>query len=130
MSRLIVFVVVGGLVVVSSALAPRAVAAPVPTHLMPKEPPCAYPLTVGTTWVYETDAGTDVTIAIAKVETKESEKIITTEWVHAEGKRTPHMVLAVSDKGVFLVAEGGSTYSKPWCIWKLPYAANETWATG
>ena len=121
------------LVVVVVALACVAVgvenlaAAPVPKHLMPKDPPFNYPATVGTTWVYDC-GGREETLTISKVEAKDGAKLITTEYVGAGGNRH-HMTLSVGAAGVFLVAEGGSTYPTPWCIFKLPHKEGDTWKT-
>jgi hypothetical protein len=94
---------------------------------MPKEPPCFYPTAVGTTWVYDCRVGEE-TITISKVEDKDGGKLITTEYVR-NGMRSHHMTQHVTPKGVFLVAEHGSTYAKPWCICKLPHKEGETWQT-
>ena len=104
-------------------------AAPVPTHLMPKEPPCFYPTAVGTTWVYDCGGGRTETWALAKVEEKHGAKLLTTEFVLADGTRSHHMTLSVGDKGVYLVAERGATYEKPWCICKLPHKEGDAWQT-
>jgi hypothetical protein len=103
-------------------------AAPVPKHLMPKDPPFNYPATVGSTWVYEFPNGREETIQIAKVEEKDGAKLITTEYVGAGGNRH-HMTQSFSSAGVFLVAEGGRTYPTPWCIFKLPHKEGDTWKT-
>jgi hypothetical protein len=102
-------------------------AAPVPTHLMPKEPPCFYPTEVGTTWVYD-HGDAEETITISEVEDKDGGKLITTEYVRANG-RSHHMTQLVTAKGVFLVAEHGRTYPMPWCIFKLPHKVGDTWKT-
>ncbi len=104
-------------------------AAPVPTHLMPKEPPCFYPTAVGTTWVYDR-GNSEETITISKVENKDGGKLITTEYIKAGGQqRSHHMTQLVTAEGVFLVAEHGNTYAKPWCIFKLPHKEGDTWET-
>ncbi len=101
-------------------------AAPVPKHLMPKDPPFAVPTRVGTKWLYDRQ-GTDVTLIITKVEDKDGAKLVTTEWVGEGGKHTPHMVVSVSEKGLFLLAECGEPYDTPWCIFKLPHREGEVW---
>jgi hypothetical protein len=103
-------------------------AAPVPRHLMPKEPPCFFPTAVGTTWVYDY-GNSEETIVIAKVEDKDGGKLITTEYAPEGGQRSHHMTQHVSEKGVFLVAEQGRTYPKPWCLCKLPHRVGDTWGT-
>ena len=54
---------------------------------------------------------------------------MTTEFVLEGGGRTPHMVQAVSGKGVFLVAEGGQEYDAPWCRVMLPHREWQAWET-
>lgn len=91
------------LLLIPLALAP---AAPVPFHLMPKDPPLAFPTKVGTTWVYEGNGGTQ-TITISEVtEEKDGAKLVTTERVLEDGKRAPHMVRRISGAGVFILSEG------------------------
>jgi hypothetical protein len=107
---------------------PVLVAAPVPAHLMPRDPPLGFPTRVGTTWVYEGNYGKR-TIVISAKEEKGEYTLVTTEWVDDAGKRTPHMVTRVSVEGVFLVAEGGQKYENPWCILKLPHREGQTWET-
>ena len=41
------------LTIVGLAVAIPLAGAPVPTHLMPKDPPLAFPTCVGTKWVYD-----------------------------------------------------------------------------
>jgi hypothetical protein len=104
-------------------------AAPVPTHLMPRDPPLTFPTSVGTTWVYEgVDSERTVTITAVEVE-DDGSKLVTTEYVGNDGKRTPEHVLRVSSAGVFLVSERGQPYVKPWCTLKLPYHEGQTWET-
>jgi hypothetical protein len=57
-----------------------APAAPVPKHLMPKDPPLTFPTTVGTKWVYELPNGSEQTIVISEVkEEKDGAKVVTME---------------------------------------------------
>lgn len=107
----------------------HAQAAPVPKHLMPKELAFSHPTTVGTTWVYDLGSGLEDTITISKVEVKDGEQLITTEHILADGRRTPHMVVSVSEKGIFLVTEGGAPYDAPWCLCQLPHREGQSWET-
>lgn len=116
------------LAVVSAAVTIPALAAPVPKHLMPKDPPLPFPTTVGTTWVYVGSSG-EQTIVISAVEDKDGAKLVTTEYVSADGKRSPHMVQYVSEKGLFLVAERGKKYDSSWCILKWPHREGDAWET-
>jgi hypothetical protein len=117
---------VSALLLISFAVAP---AAPVPTHLMPKDPPLAFPTRVGTTWVYDGAYG-KLTIVISAVkEAKDGAKLVTTEIVGEDGKRTPHMVQRISAAGIFVVSEAGENYTEPWCFLKLPHRPGRTWET-
>jgi hypothetical protein len=114
------------LAVVCAAFAVPAFAAPVPKHLM-KDPPLSFPTAVGTKWVYEGDFG-EHTQVISKVEDKGGAKIVTTEHVLADGKRSPHMVQSISEQGVYLIAERGVAYEEPWLMVKLPHRDGQTWS--
>src|SRR5579872_908435 len=70
---------------------PLVLAAPVPAHLMPKEPPLAFPTRPGTTWVYEGIDDERTVVISAVKELKDGSKLVTTENVGADGKRTPDM---------------------------------------
>jgi hypothetical protein len=104
-------------------------AAPVPTHLMPRDPPLNFPTTVGTKWVYQLAGGGEQTIVISEVkEEKDGSKLVTTEYV-ADGKRTPHQVKRVSTQGVFVLVDSGQKFEEPLCIVKLPHREGRTWET-
>lgn len=103
-----------------------AVAAPVPTHLFPKDPPLAFPTRVGTTWVYEGTSGKQ-TLVISEVKEKDGAKLVTTVWVSEDGKRTPNMVQLINETGVYIVSEDGEKHKEPWLFVKLPYREGQTW---
>jgi len=105
-----------------------APAAPIPKHLMPKEPAFAFPTKVGTTWVYEM-GGKDKTLVISESEDAREGKRVTTEWVEPDGKRSPHMVRLVTTKGIFLVEEVGEKCEAPVCQMKSPHREGESWKT-
>ncbi|HEY1191208.1 MAG TPA: hypothetical protein VGE74_26470 [Gemmata sp.] len=100
-----------------------------PKHLMPKGDGFNFPAVVGTTWVYEENGTNEVTLTISKVETKDGAKLVTAERVEVNGVRKHYMTWSVSEKGIFLVSELGSTYPVPWCICKLPHKEGDTWKT-
>jgi hypothetical protein len=105
-----------------------APAAPVPKHLLPKEPSFTFPTRVGTKWVYECYS-IEVTIVISEVkEQSDGSKLVTTEFVCGE-ERTPHQVMRVSAAGVFLLADGAEQYDEPWLIWQLPHREGQSWTT-
>jgi hypothetical protein len=121
MSRLLA--ALGCLAAISAVLA-----APVPTHLMPKDPPFTFPTRVGTKWVYEGNSGKR-TIEITEVKEEDGAALVTTERVEEDGTRTPYMLTRVSAAGVFLVAERGTKYIRPWCMFKRPHRQGQTWET-
>jgi hypothetical protein len=109
------------------ALASGGPAAPVPTHLMPREPPLIFPTTVGTKWVYELAGGRELTIVISAVkEEKDGSRVITMEYVE-DGKRTPYQVRRVSKQGIFVLVDGTQKYEEPLCIIRLPHREGQTW---
>jgi hypothetical protein len=113
------------------AAIPVVLAAPVPTHLMPQDtpPPLDFPTARGTTWVYEGDYGKRTVVVTEVQEEKDGAKLVTTEKIGADGKRTPYLVTRISAEGVFVVAEGRRKYDEPWCILKLPHRPGRTWQT-
>jgi hypothetical protein len=109
-------------------LASFAPTAPVPKHLMPKDPPLTFPTAVGTKWVYEIPNGGEQTIVISAVkEEKDGAKVVTMEYVDA-GKRNPYQVRRVSSQGVFVLADSGREYVEPLCIVRFPHREGNTWA--
>lgn len=121
--------VVLGLALVLAPGAGRTPAAPVPKHLMPKDPPpLIYPTAVGTTWVYAANGG-EVTIVASKVEDADGGKRITLDRLNADNTRTHHMTMLVSAKGMYLAVELNDPYDAPWCMLQLPHVAGQTWDT-
>jgi hypothetical protein len=112
-----------------AALVSFVPAAPVPTHLMPRDPPLTFPTTVGTKWVYELPSGREQTIVISEVkEEKDGSRVVTMEYVE-DGKRTPYQVRRVSNRGIFVLVEGAQKYEQPLCIVGLPHREGRTWET-
>jgi hypothetical protein len=94
---------------------------------VPKDPPLTFPTSVGTTWVYERKS-VEETIVISEVkEERDGAKRVTTEKVEKGGKRTPHAVMSISARGVFVVSEVGEVYDSPWCLLKLPHRPGQSW---
>lgn len=111
------------------AIVSFAFAAPVPTHLMPRDPPLNFPTTVGTKWVYKLANGGEQTIVISAVkEEKDGSKLVTTEYVE-DGKRTPHQVKRVSTQGVFVLVDGEQKFEEPLCLVRFPHREGRTWET-
>src|SRR5262245_56167456 len=93
------------LAVVCAASAIRAFAAPVPTHLMPKDQPIPFPTRVGTTWVYEV-SGSEHTRVITDSKEKDGATLVTSEWRDAQGNKISEVVWSITAKGVFVVSSG------------------------
>lgn len=102
--------------------------APVPRHLMPKNPPYPFPTRVGTTWVYETPGG-ERTLAITDVKEQDGGVLVTTEMLHDAGKRSLYTVQLITPTGVYRVAEYGGAYEKPWLYLKFPARDGDSWRT-
>jgi hypothetical protein len=111
-------------------------AAPVPTHLMPRDPPLTFPTAVGTKWVYELPGGREQTIVISEMkEEKDGAKVVTMEYVE-NGKRAPYQVRRISNQGIFVLVDGGQKFEEPLCIVSSLIATGRrgkrtigTWAT-
>jgi len=110
----------------AASLATIAPAAPVPTHLMSKDPPFAFPTKIGTTWIYEVGKE-EKTLVISRSEDEPRGKLVTTEWVDSDGNRTPQQVSLVTTKGMFMIAEEGENYDQPWCLLKFPHIKGQSW---
>ena len=113
-------------ITIAVSVATIAPAAPVPTHLMPSVPPLAIPTKLGTTWVYDHD-GEEKTLVISRSEEVETGRLVTTEWLGADGTRTPYWVMSVTKDDVRLVAQLGEMNDAPWCFIKLPHRSGKTW---
>jgi hypothetical protein len=102
-------------------------AAPVPTHLMPKNPPLYHPVQKGARWVYEGGAGAG-TFAVTAVEKdeKSGEHLVTIAKVSKDGKESRHQKLAVSRRGL-LWLENPSRFDEPVWLLKLPARAGDSW---
>ena len=108
-------------------------AAPVPTHLMPKEAPTFFPAVVGTRWVYQ-DAAGDHTWVVSRVEKKDDTRLITVNAT-SSGDKTPRVLtFGRSQEEVFLV--GGSpffvqhaevAYQRPWLLLPTPHKVGDRW---
>ena len=109
-------------------LAAFAQSAPVPKHLMPKDPLLDHPTAVGTKWVYESGR-IEETLVLTKAERKDGAVLVTIECVTAPGMTRPYQKVLVNDKGWFVTEEGGEAYDTPWCVLKLPHQAGQKWGT-
>jgi hypothetical protein len=116
---------------VGVALAAGLSAAPVPTHIFPKDPPAFFPTAVGTKWVYQTADG-DHTWVITRVEKEDGARVVTiTDEV--AGKETRTLKIAVSESGIRVLS--GSHIFPLWrgelycsqLLLNLPHAEGDSW---
>jgi hypothetical protein len=105
-----------------------APAAPVPTHLMPKEPPAYFPTTVGTEWVY-TEKGYETKLTITKVRPVEKGVLIFVEQVVEPGRTFPNYTMLVSRSGLAMTEVAGQAYAPHWELLRLPYRPLDRWET-
>jgi hypothetical protein len=111
--------------VVAAATAP---AAPVPTHLMPKDPPLYFPTTVGARWVYEANKAT-TELVVTRAERVDGGTLVTVECEQGNGKTTPYHKILVSRSGLAMTEEGGEGYVPYWELLRLPHRASERWTS-
>ena len=122
MSRLIV-----GLTVLAALAGASTTAAPVPVHLMPKEPLLYYATEMGTKWVYTvTPASTDdrphqITEAIVESEEVPGGTIVTIE--ETLGKPYISKKIVVSSCGLYLTWNAHGEHRPYACELKLPQRA-------
>ena len=74
-------------------------AAPVPTHIMPKDDPVCYPLRVGDRSVFQAGEH-EIVYTVTKVEKVESGTRVTNEVFYGEQKITRISIVIVSPRGV------------------------------
>lgn len=109
---------------VVAALA-SAPAAPVPTHLM-TDPPLYFPITVGTTWVYDED-GAVVTRVVTAVEVTGDTWAVAYAVRHPDGTTTPDGKFAVSRTGLTRLEQGATRCDPPVAAVRLPYRVGDEW---
>ncbi|MBP3956289.1 hypothetical protein J8F10_13445 [Gemmata sp. G18] len=110
---------------VVTALIGLAPAAPVPAHLMPKEP-LYYATQKGTRWVYVNQNVESVYEATDVKPTKQGGSIVTIELVH-DGKKTPNQKLDVSPRGIFRIEVNGNARGQPMCLLRCPAELDKEW---
>jgi hypothetical protein len=91
-----------------------------------------FPITVGTRWVYEEQPKAGKTKqrieVITAVEEKDGAKIVSVRR-EDDGTEAKLRRIVVSNKGLFVLEDGGSRADPPMCILKLPAAAGTKWAS-
>lgn len=101
------------------------IAAPVPRHLFPKDPPLYFPTKVGTKWVYAEDEG-EKTLVVEAVEPGRGGLVVTVARVDGE-KRTPYEKVAVSPGGLVRLEMHGEKLDPPLVLLKAPPKAGDAW---
>jgi hypothetical protein len=96
-----------------------------------------FPLTEGTTWTYKVTGGKEgkpVVIKVAgfeKVKVKDGDKVNEEVCARLETRRDDVLVatelFTVRKDGVFRVAFGGTQFSSPVCLIKIPVTKGEEW---
>jgi hypothetical protein len=121
----------GPLALVGISFAGGLSAAPVPTHLFPKDPPMFFPTAVGTRWVYQATDG-DHTWVVTRVEKEDGARVVTITD-EAAGKETRTLKVAVSETGIRLLS--GSHFLPLWrgqvyyshLLLNLPHDEGDSW---
>ncbi len=113
-------------VLLALLLCGSAVAAPVPTHLIPPTPPIYYPTAVGTKLVYARN-GVIETRVIKKVELKEGSRYITTVTRSDDGIERPFHLVRLNPTGVFILESSGLKHPAPFELIRTPFKAGIRW---
>jgi len=108
---------------------PFAPAAPVPTHLLPKDPPLFQPIRKGAEWVYE-GGGRTFTLSVTATERDEKSEatVITISQPLKGGKEVRVQKLAVSRRGILWLENSSGSYDTPYWLLKAPVRPKEEWA--
>jgi hypothetical protein len=101
--------------------------APVPAHLMPKDP-AYFPTAVGTVWVY-TQPEYEMKLVVTKAEKAGEGTLVSVENVVAAGKTLPIHKVLVSRTGLAWAEEAGEAYTPPVGLLRLPHRPADVWRT-
>lgn len=124
MSRLLLVLAIFALLL---TLAP---AAPVPTHLIPTDPPLRHPAAVGSRWVYERSGQKDeLVLTVTAAETKGRVTTVHVGLVVGPGKPSPWETVEVRPDGWFRTHVQGLPFDRPLCQLVLPHRPERTWDT-
>ena len=130
MSRLIV-----GLTVLAALAGASTTAAPVPVHLMPKEPPLYFPTRVGAKWVYQYgEEGRHgvfgeilLTLSVTAVERTDRGVFVTVTRHEPNGESFLDQKVLVTREGLEYVAGDQGEPVSPRCVLKIPCVVGEKW---
>lgn len=101
-------------------------AAPVPTHIMPKDDPVCYPLRVGDRWTHQL-ADSELTGVVTKVEKVEGGSSVTSELTDTTRKNSYFQTVIVSPRGVQVTEYAGQKINPPVWWLKLPHTSKNEW---
>jgi hypothetical protein len=109
-------------------LASAATAAPVPTHLFPKTPPCYFPTTAGAKWIYEgEDDNEEITQVVSNVKQTDGGTEVTV--ARLGGNRwTEFQKVVVSANGLIQTEFFGQKLAHPWVLLTSAHRVGDTWA--
>ena len=102
------------------------VAAPVPTHIMPKDDPVCYPLRVGDRTVFQAGENENVS-TVTKVEKVESGFQVTSEVLDGVRKTSYLQIAIVSVRGVSVIEYAGQKIDPPVWWLQLPHKHKNEW---
>ena len=102
-------------------------AAPVPTHLFPKDRPLYYPTQKGASWVYlENNEEHRYVVTDVEMSSSGDARLVTVCEVIGE-KQKPYRKMAVSRRGLVWVETTGSMFDKPLWMLRCPVRADDEW---
>lgn len=99
-------------------------AAPIPMGAGP--PPLNFPTQVGTKWVYQLPAE-NVSVVLTDSVKTDSRTVVVSEYTERDGRRCTWEKVAVSDDGIWLVADSVSIYKPPIRWIKATAKQEEKW---
>lgn len=107
-------------------------AAPVPTHLLPKEPPPYFPLRVGAKWVYQDGTkgvfgDIEWTLSVAAIERTDAGLLVTVTTHGADGETSLHQKVLVAPAGLEYVEGSRGKPASPQRMLKSPCVAGAQW---
>jgi hypothetical protein len=115
-----------GLSVLALLVGASTTAAPVPVHLMPKEPPLYFPTRVGAKWVYQVGKE-ELTLSVTAVERTERGTLVTVTNHRPGGNTFIAKKMLVTPTSVTQVEGSEGKLDSPWCWLKSPCAVGEKW---
>ncbi|MBA4065808.1 MAG: hypothetical protein C0501_19235 [Isosphaera sp.] len=103
-----------------------ATAAPVPVHLMPKEPPLYFPTRVGAKWVYQWGER-ELTQSVTAVERTDAGSLVTVTGHRPDGTTFTDQKVLVRQAGLTQVESFLGKLASPRCWLKVPCVAGAEW---